>query len=180
MENILKHRRSASKRQLEYFVKWKNHPQSEKSWVKESNFNTMEIISDYWKNLGTSPKPIKLFKMTPYKFMLVSLFLLLFVCTSGSAQKVITETLPFCNMTKTPPFIEMHKSYHHSRVNTGKATFFEKKLYKNWRADDTDELIDTATLVPIINVIAPKSNKIEGTGWQCHMSKFFTIYYKIF
>jgi hypothetical protein len=57
VEKILKHRRSTSTKQLEYFVKWKNHPQSENSWVKESNFNTMEIISDYWKNLGTSPKP---------------------------------------------------------------------------------------------------------------------------
>jgi hypothetical protein len=74
----------------------------------------------------------------------------------------------------------MHKSCYQSRVNTGKDPFFEKKRYKNWRANDTDELIDTATLVPNINVIAPKSNKIHGTGWQCHMSKLFTIYYKTF
>jgi hypothetical protein len=74
VEKILKHRRSASTKQLEYFFKWKNHPLSENSWFKESNFNTMEIISDYWKNLGFTPKPINMINMTPYKFMLVSLF----------------------------------------------------------------------------------------------------------
>ncbi len=121
-------------------------------------------MSDYWKNPGTSPKPINMFKMTPYKFMLVSLFLLLFGCTTGSAQKVITDTLPFCDMTKTPTLIDMHKSCHHSRVNTGKDPYFEKKLYKNLRSNNTDELIDTATLVPNINIIAPKSNKNHGTG----------------
>jgi hypothetical protein len=61
VKKILKHRRSASTKQLEYFVNWKNHPQSENSWVKESNLNTMEIISDNWKNLGTTPKPINMF-----------------------------------------------------------------------------------------------------------------------
>jgi hypothetical protein len=90
VEKILKHRSAASSKLLDYFVKWKNHPQSENSWVKESNFNTMEIINDYWKNLGTTLKPIYMFKITSYKFMLVSLFLLLLRCTSGSAQIVIT------------------------------------------------------------------------------------------
>jgi hypothetical protein len=83
-------------------------------------------------------------------------------------------------MTKTPTLIDMHKSCHHSRVNTSKDPFLEKKFYKYWRAKDTDELIDTATLVQNKNFIAPKSNKINGTGWQCHMSKLFKIYYNTF
>ncbi len=90
----------------------------------------MEILSDYWKNLGTTPKPINMFNMTPYKFMLVSLFLLLFGCTTGSAPIVITDTLPFCDMTKTPTLIDMHKSCHHSRVNTGIYPFFKKNFMK--------------------------------------------------
>jgi hypothetical protein len=89
----------------------------------------MEIKGDYWKNLGTSPKPINMFKMSPYKFVLVSVFLLLFGCTTGSAQ-VITDTLPFCDMTKTPTLIDMQTSCHHSRVKNGKDPFFEKKFYK--------------------------------------------------
>jgi hypothetical protein len=110
----------------------------------------MEIISDYWKNLGTTSKPINMFNLSPYKFMVVSLFLLLFGCTTGFAQIVITDTLPSFDMTKTPTLIDMHKTCHHPRVNTGKNPFFEKKLYKNWLANDKDELIDTDELIDIL------------------------------
>jgi hypothetical protein len=53
-------------------------------------------------------------------------------------------------MTKTPTLIDMHKTCHHPRVNTGKNPFFEKKLYKNWLANDKDELIDTDELIDIL------------------------------
>jgi hypothetical protein len=38
---------------MEYLVKWKDQPTSENSWVKESNFETIEIINKYWASLVT-------------------------------------------------------------------------------------------------------------------------------
>jgi hypothetical protein len=47
VEKILDHRSRRGK--LEYFVKWKGYSDSECSWVKESNFDTTEIIEEYWE-----------------------------------------------------------------------------------------------------------------------------------
>jgi hypothetical protein len=89
-------------------------------------------------------------------------------------------------MTKTPNLIDMHQSCHHSREKPLRPPFFKKRAYKKWNDPDEDENSNTSakvpspTLVPNINVIAPKTNKIHGTGWQCHMYKMYTIYYKTF
>jgi hypothetical protein len=45
VEKILEHRRSGQRKQKEYLVKWKDQPTSENSWVKESHFDTIEIIN---------------------------------------------------------------------------------------------------------------------------------------
>jgi hypothetical protein len=34
VEKLLEHRRSGTRKQKEYLVKWKEHPTSENSWVK--------------------------------------------------------------------------------------------------------------------------------------------------
>jgi hypothetical protein len=89
-------------------------------------------------------------------------------------------------MTKTPNLIDMHQSCHHSREKPLRPPFFKKRAYKKWNDPDEDENSNTSakvpspTLVPNINVIAPKTKKIHGTGWQCHMYKMYTIYYKTF
>ena len=50
IEKILDHRNNGGK--LEYFVKWIGYPMDDCSWVKESNFDTTEIIEDYWNKLN--------------------------------------------------------------------------------------------------------------------------------
>ena len=52
LERILDHRRRGGK--LEYFVKWKHFADSECSWVKETDFDTTEILVEYWEK-QTSP-----------------------------------------------------------------------------------------------------------------------------
>ena len=37
---------------LEYFVKWKDYPEHDCSWVKESSFDTTEIIEEYWNTIN--------------------------------------------------------------------------------------------------------------------------------
>jgi hypothetical protein len=173
-------------------VKWKNQPTSENSWVSESKFDTIEIINKYWASLNSKSKVSNSIIMTPLNLVFVSLFLLLFCCTSASAQLLISENLPFCDMTKTPNLIDMYRSCHHSRAQPLRPPFFKKRTsYKHWNAPDDDDIdVDdttktptvtpSASLVSNINVIAPKTNKIHGTGWQCHMYKMYTIYYKTF
>ncbi len=68
---------------------------------------------------------------------LVSLFFILFCCTSTSAQILISENLPFCDMTKTPNLIDTHRSCHHSRKNPRRPPFFKLRVYKKW--NDPDE-----------------------------------------
>jgi hypothetical protein len=46
---------------VEYFVKWRDFAESECSWVKETDFDTVEIIEDYWDRLTEeTPTPTAL------------------------------------------------------------------------------------------------------------------------
>lgn len=33
-----------------YFVKWKNYPSDQNSWIHYNNFNTFDLINSYWTN----------------------------------------------------------------------------------------------------------------------------------
>jgi hypothetical protein len=79
---------------------------------------------------------------------LVSLFFLLFCCTTSFAQILISENLPFCDMTKTPNLIDMHQSCHHSREKPLRPPFFKKRAYKKWNDPDEDENSNTSAKVP--------------------------------
>jgi hypothetical protein len=116
VEKILDHRRSGHRKQMEYLVKWKDHPTSENSWVKESHFDTIGIINKFWASLSNVKRKFSnSILLKPLNMFLVSLFFILFCCTTTSAQILISENLPFCDMTKTPNLIDMHRSCHHSR-----------------------------------------------------------------
>lgn len=32
------------------FVKWKNYPSDQNSWIHYNNFNTFDLINSYWTN----------------------------------------------------------------------------------------------------------------------------------
>ena len=103
VEKKLEHRRSGQRKQMEYLVKWKDQLTSENSWVKESHFDTIEIINKYWASLSNAKsKSSNSILLKPFNMFLVSLFFILFCCTSTSAQILISANLPFCDMTKTP------------------------------------------------------------------------------
>jgi hypothetical protein len=59
LERILDHRRRGGK--LEYFVKWKHYADSECSWVKETDFDTSEILEDYWEKQTSAPPTTALY-----------------------------------------------------------------------------------------------------------------------
>lgn len=57
IEAIRSHRRIDDK--IEYFVKWKYFPESENTWEPETNFNSSDIIEQYWNNLKKDIKQHK-------------------------------------------------------------------------------------------------------------------------
>lgn len=46
VEGILNHRKRKNK--YEYLVKWKDENKKINEWIKEDNFDTVEIIQKYW------------------------------------------------------------------------------------------------------------------------------------
>jgi hypothetical protein len=72
-------------------------------------------------------------------------------------------------MSKTHTLIDKQRSCHHSRD-----TVFRPPLFPLPSTPCHSRLITK------INVIAPRANKIHGSGMQCYMSKQFTVYYKTF
>ena len=181
VEKILKHRLT-SNRKFKYLVKWKDHHSSENSWVQESNFDTIEVINKYWESIESRNQINATLRVTPTNLLLISLFFMLFCCCSVSAQIRLTEKLPLCDMTKTPTLIDLQKSCYHSRtVNTREPYFKPDRKYKKYNEqNDESEVSGERTVIKNMNIIAPKSNKIHGFGWQCHMIKIFTRYYKTF
>ena len=49
IEEILKHR--SNKGKVEYFIKWSGYTSSENSWITEEDFDSTDIIFEYWENL---------------------------------------------------------------------------------------------------------------------------------
>ena len=49
VEKIVKHR--GKEDDLQYLVKWKNYPASQNTWESYDNFDDVNIIRTYWKNL---------------------------------------------------------------------------------------------------------------------------------
>lgn len=36
---------------FEYFIKWKGYPDSDNSWIKATDFDSINSITKYWKKL---------------------------------------------------------------------------------------------------------------------------------
>lgn len=50
IDKILNHRRT--KRNIQYFVKWKGYPESESTWVSTKDFIEKECIDEYWRSIN--------------------------------------------------------------------------------------------------------------------------------
>jgi hypothetical protein len=54
VEKILKHRGNSNNR--EYYVSWKGYSKSSNSWVKADDFDSLDIIDEYWKSQSQKGK----------------------------------------------------------------------------------------------------------------------------
>jgi len=97
VEKILDHRKSKG-REFEYFVKWKDLPESENSWEPPEHFLDKDLISNYWKKITLStPEKGKRGRGRPRKNQMVSniltltLLALFLMAVSGSKQTITNK-----------------------------------------------------------------------------------------
>jgi hypothetical protein len=149
VERILKHRRSNETKKFKYFVKWKDLPDEENSWVNESDFDTVVILNKYWKTVNTSTKQVSLLQsFTPLHMLMFTLLCLILCCNSSTAKSIFNEELPFCDMAKTPTLIDVVRSCHYSKSSAqSRPPFFTK------------EIEHSLFYSPRYNLIAPKKIK---------------------
>ena len=117
VETILNHRKRYNK--MEYLVKWKDFPESENQWVKESDFDSTEPIEEYYRNLNKSRESVNLCRQIEqeesnrghskwYKiWLLVILVLQLF--NNTNALK-IEDKFKFCTTDQNSPVVNMRDS----------------------------------------------------------------------
>ena len=121
IEKILIDRQRNKKR--EFFVKWKEQPESENSWVPEENFQNSSVIKDYFKNKRQLKKgnkiqtevieinkpsfndnQITINKTTKWKDMQIFLQLLLIFTTLEFANTtIISDDFNFCQSMSNMP-----------------------------------------------------------------------------
>ncbi len=176
VDKILQHRYNNDKKSYEYSVKWKDFDEDENIWEPESSFDSLETINTYWKRIH-SVKPVivlRMIKFTPYILMLwLSTLILCF--SPANAFLMINDSLPYCDNSKTPTLVDMEQSCVNSRDETAKSAIYirintsSRKTYGSSSSNSTK-----------YHVVTKKANKVHGVGWQCQISKLFTIYYKTF
>ena len=54
IQSIVDHK--STPKGFEYFVKWKGYPDSDNSWVKASDFDSITSINKYWKKINKNKK----------------------------------------------------------------------------------------------------------------------------
>ena len=57
VEKVLDHEWSADQKQDRFYVKWKDYPSSDNSWVKQEDFDDKKILKQYWQ--GINPRMVK-------------------------------------------------------------------------------------------------------------------------
>jgi len=176
VEKILTHRYNNEEKSYEYFVKWKDFDEDENSWEPESSFDTLDIINKYWKAVHAT-KPVnvlRMIKFTPLA-MILWLFMLICCCSPADTFLMINDSLPYCDNSKTPTLVDMEQSCVHSRDETAKSALYIRINTSSRKTYGSSYLNSTK-----YHVVTKKANKVHGVGWQCQITKLFTIYYKTF
>jgi hypothetical protein len=113
-------------------------------------------------------------RFTPYVLMLW-FFCLIFCCAPASAFVTINDSLPYCDNSKTPNLVDAVKSCYHSWDEAAKTALYIRINTGSRKTYGTSSFNSTK-----YHIITKKANKVHGTGWQCQLSKLYTIYYKTF
>jgi hypothetical protein len=99
----------------------------------------------------------------------------LILCFSpANAFLMVNDSLPYCDNSKTPTLVDMEQSCVHARDETAKSALYIR-INTSSRKTYGSSLLNSTKY----HVVTKKANKVHGVGWQCQISKLFTIYYKI-
>ena len=113
-------------------------------------------------------------RFTPYVLMLW-FFCLILCCAATSAFVTINDSLPYSDNSKTQTLVDAIKSCYHSRVEAAKTALYIRINTSSRKTYGTSNFNSTK-----YHIITKKANKVHGTGWQCQISKLYTIYYRTF
>ena len=131
-EEILKDR--VRKGVKEYLVKWKGLPSNENSWVKESDFSSMEPIEEYKKSKTIPNNFIQInsieqpTRITPSRtsWIRTILLLLLFLLIKPIQSLKITDSFKLCLINENSPQIDMTEacSFPNQSHNSHNGTYY--------------------------------------------------------
>jgi hypothetical protein len=162
------------RRQQQYLVKWKNFPETDNSWEKESNFVSMKPIKIYWdlKKSKNETKPIRTSKRLEKINLLrvisstniclyTCIFLFLFFMAEFCSSQNIQSTFKFCDISSNMRKINF--------LNACRQPF--NKKFNNISA----QLIPKDTLITNLNtfvILSKLSHEVSGTGFECYLEKY--------
>ena len=173
IEKILIDRQRNKKR--EFFVKWKEQPESENSWVPEENFQNSSVIKDYFKNKRQLKKgnkiqtevieinkpsfnnnQITINKTTKWKDMQIFLqLLLIFTTLEFTNTTIISDDFNFCQSMSNMPTLDIDNLCNFNIVKQ-------------------EQLIPTSNSTTLL-ILSKLHNIVNGIGYEC--SKMVTSRY---
>ncbi|MCA9761261.1 MAG: DDE-type integrase/transposase/recombinase, partial [Streptococcus sp.] len=159
VEKILEHRDNGVER--EFFVKWVNCSEDENCWVKETDFNSIEIIQEYLKsyenpkepNRRKRGRPPKKSIKTPVRINLILTFILFCGClffgpivTSTAVKGSFKYCDPHGNMKTV---LDVDNSCHLAKSSRSKFDFFQANTRRP------------------LTVLVKSKHQVYGRGYQC-------------
>jgi hypothetical protein len=165
IEKILIDRQRNKKR--EFFVKWKEQPESENSWVPEENFQNSSVIKDYFKNKRQLKKgnkiqtevieinkpsfnnnQITINKTTKWKDMQIFLqLLLIFTTLEFTNTTIISDDFNFCQSMSNMPTLDIDNLCNFNIVKQ-------------------EQLIPTSNSTTLL-ILSKLHNIVNGIGYEC-------------
>ena len=143
----------------EYFVKWKNYPDSESSWVPEGNFSNLQCIEDY-NNLKKESRIKQINLVTiDYKqrsnstigsLKLLQSMLWLIVLIANTNSMIIDDEFKYCAPTESSLRIDIDKMCPIYKIN--------QKI---------DNLFPSTLQEANFTILAKRQYKVSGLGTQC-------------
>ena len=137
IKRILKHKNE--KNEIKYLVEWKENKEQE--WVEEKNFETIDIINDYWKSIAGEKRG----RGRPPIYHTNTLFLFLVLIT-GIEMVIGQEKIQLCNGIKKMKALNIDEI-----CKTKKEADIEKITWIN----------------KDIIILEKLHNKIDGEGFKC-------------
>ncbi len=141
---------------MEYLVRWKDN--SKDSWIKEEDFQTIEVINDYWKNkIRESEGVLQKKRGRPKKL--------------GNVLNMILQIMFMFTMLN---FADAAKSWYPKFCTTNERTSVidveQLCIFKKLEKNQFSEFSTKDAVVKII-VLDKMHHEVSGKGYRCQMER---------